>query len=134
MNQLTLGEVISKIESCGLLKDNGEPKQVCFDFGSAVPTDLDSWRGDYSLLALGYKLTGYDSAENHFNETTATNLLEELKNAIGKTYSGWKGGDFKMGTETALWVANSGNADNTVITDVLDDGWRLVIITEYMNY
>ena len=49
--QLSLGELIQKIEELGLTYAAGEEaKTVCFDFGSAIPTTLDSWRGIYAQI------------------------------------------------------------------------------------
>ena len=133
-NQFSLGKLISEIEKCGLEKNDGEIKDVYFDFGTAIPTDLDSWRGSYSELALGYRLSGYDNSNEHFADCKADKLLEHLKSAIGKEYTGWKGGEFTMNENTPIWVANSGNSGNTSIIGVLDDGWRLVLITSYCEY
>lgn len=133
-SQLSLGELIKEIEEAGLLNSNGEPKSICYDFGTAIPTDLDSYRGSYDELALGYKLTGYDSDVNHFSDITAQALLEKLKSAIGATYTGWKGGDFKMDKDTPVWVDNAGNYTSTAIVGILDDGWRLIIITAYTEF
>ena len=133
--QLTLGQIIEKLEKCGLTHgDKNEPKQVDYDFGTAVPTSLDSWRGNYSELALGYKLSGYDNNDEHFTQTTAETLLSELKSAIGKEFTGWKGGEFVMNEDTPVWVANSGNSGNTGIIDVVDDGWRIILMTAYCEY
>ena len=38
--QLSLGDLIAEIEKCGTQKDNGEDKAICYDFGTAIPTDL----------------------------------------------------------------------------------------------
>lgn len=133
-NQLSLGELISEIEKIGIQKGNGEIKDVSFDFGSAVPTILDSWRGSYNELALGYELSGYDNNEKHFSDCKADKFLEHLKSVIGKEFYGWKGGEYVMDENTPVWVANSGNSGNTAIVGVLDDGWRLVIITSYCEY
>lgn len=134
-DQLTLGQIIEKLESCGLKHgDKKEDKQVDYDFGTAIPTKLDSWRGSYNELALGYKLSGYDNIDDHFAQTTAENLLSELKGAIGKTYTGWKGGDFEMDENTPVWVANNGDSGNTGIIDIVDDGWRIIIMTAYCEY
>ena len=133
-NQLSLWGLINEIEKCGVERENGEIKSVCFDFGSAVPTDLDSWRGSYDELALGYMLSGYDNKSEHFAERNAKDLLTHLREAIGKEYTGWKGGDFTMSKKTPIWVSNSGNSGNTAVVGVLDDGWRLVIITAYHEY
>ena len=45
--QITLGELIEQLENAGT-KDDGKDKTVCFDFGSAIPTNLYSWRGSYN--------------------------------------------------------------------------------------
>lgn len=133
--QLTLGEIIERLEKCGLTYgENDEPKQVDYDFGTAIPTYLDSWRGNYSELALGYKLSGYDNNEEHFAKTTAESLLSELKSAIGKEFTGWKGGEFTMDKSTPVWVANPGNSGNTGIIDVIDDGYRVVLMTAYCEF
>lgn len=130
--QLSLGELIQKIEELGLTYAAGEEaKTVCFDFGSAIPTTLNSWRGIYAELALGYKLSGYDSNDEHFPNVTAESLLNELKSALNKSFEGWKGGDFIMGENTPVWVANPGNSGDTAIIDVIDDGWRLILITQF---
>lgn len=132
--QITLGQLITEIESFDLRNSSDEFKNVCFDFGSAVPTNLDSWRGSYSELALGYKFSGYDNTKEHFADITANDLLQELKSAIGKEYTGWKGGDFIMNEDTPVWVANPGNGGNTAIIGILDAGWQLVILTAYCEY
>lgn len=133
--QLTLGQIIDKLEKCGLTHgEKDEPKQVDYDFASAIPTTLDSWRGAYEELALGFKLSGYDNDDEHFAETTAETLLSELKNAVGKQYGGWKGGTYTMTRETPVWVTNAGNSGNTGIIDVVDDGWRIILMTAYCEY
>ena len=138
--QLTLGQLISEIEKCGTTYGpENEDKKVCFDFGSAVPTSLASWRGSYDELALGYRLSGYDAPnqeKHHFNDQTAEKLLKELKSGMvtGVTFPGWKGGDYQMDEDTPLWVANVGNVDNTCIVGVLDIGWQIVICTAYCEY
>ena len=132
--QLSLGEIISKIEECGLLSSNGDDKLIYFDFGSAVPTTLDSWRGSYDELALGYRLVGYDNNTNENETPKAKDILKELKNAIDKQYTGWKGGNYIMSERTPVWVDNDGNANNTAIVDILDEGWRIIILTCYNKY
>jgi len=74
--QITLGELIVEIEKCGLLSNSEEDKTICYDFGTAIPTNLDSYRGSYDELALGYKLTGYDNNEEHFASVKAKDLLQ----------------------------------------------------------
>ena len=134
--QLTLGELIEKLEARGVnQKENGEyeSKWISFDFGSAIPTSLDSWRGSYSELALGYALSGREG-EGDYENTTVESLLKELKNSVGKTFYGWKGGDFIMDKDTPIWVANSGSSDSTGVIGVLDIGWKVILLTAYCEY
>ena len=93
--QITLGQIIDKLEKIGTKTEDGKDKTIQFDFGSAIPTTLDSWRGAYDELALGYELSGYDG-EGDWENTTAEKLLQELKSAIGKHFEGWKGGNYKI--------------------------------------
>jgi hypothetical protein len=133
--QLSLGEFIKELESVDFkMEHNDEIKDVEFDFGTALPTQLDSWRGSYDEIALGYKLSGYDNNDEHFANTKADKLLEHLKSAIGKEYEGYKGGDFTMDENTPVWVANYGHSGNTGVVGVLDAGYKLVIITAYCEY
>lgn len=134
--QLTLGELIAKIKACGLTWGTPEEaKTVEYDFGTAIPTDLGSWRGSYVELALGYRLTGYDVNSNESGlQCKAEDLLKELESAIGKTFTGWKGGEFEMSENTPVWVDNDGNTSHTGIVDVFDDGWRIILITARCEY
>lgn len=127
--QLSLGQLIAEIEKYDLKLKKGNSKSIYFDFGSAVPTTLDSWRGVYAELALGYKLTGYDSEERFY--PTAEDLLTELKQAIGKEFYGWKGGEFTMDENTPVWVDNPGNYNRTIITGIHDTGYSIIILTQY---
>ena len=91
--QLTLGELISQLENCYDLAT----KKLRFDFGDNVPTGIDSWRGSYAELSL------------HFDKTEAplvVDFLKVLKETVGKTLEGYKGGDFYMSRHTPVWVAN----------------------------
>ena len=61
-------------------------RKVGFGFGNP-----HSWRGSYDELAF-----------EPVNDTTVGEMLEAAKSAIGQTYIGWKGGEFKMGLETTV--------------------------------
>lgn len=119
--QLTLGELILKLEAIA-----DKTKQVHFAFEYAHPTQLDSWRGSYDELALGFSLEG--------QAPTVAALLEELKSAIGKTFEGYKGGQYVMGKNTPVWVANYGNTGNTGIVEVLEKDWTVILETKYCEY
>lgn len=130
MNEtLTLSQLIRALETAN---DSGKELYVCFDFGSAIPTDLDSSRGDYSHLALGYELTGYDSRNGRTDNAMAKELINYLKNSIRSTFEGWKGGFYTATKDTPVWVDNPGNWSNTAITGVVNYGYYIVIETNHI--
>jgi hypothetical protein len=57
-----------------------------------------SWRGSYECLA-------FEPCEG----AKVSDMLYEAKNALGKTFEGWKGGDFVMGESTEVYLADEGN-------------------------
>ena len=119
--QLTLGELILLFEN--IEKTN----EVRFDFGYFCPGSLISWRGSYCELAIEY-----DEREN---DTTVEIFSAKLKSAIGKTFCGYKGGDFMMGKTTPVWAANYGDANCTAVVGVRQLDWGMVIIeTKYIDY
>lgn len=113
---MTLGKLINRLEACNA------KAVVEFDFCGCIPTSLSSWRGIYADLALGW------DASDRTAPVDVEDLLALLKLAIGKTYTGYKGGKFLMGTGTDVWVDNYGEYTNTAITGVIEDGETRVII------
>lgn len=143
MPVLTLGEIIAKTEAIldrwnENKKDQDEP-EVMFDFECAYPTGLSSWRGVYAELALnfsfiGYGIDGYEKVKNFKpKQPTISEFLNILKGAVGKTFTGWKGGDFVMGRGTPVWVANDGNSGNTAVVGIKNEGYQVVILTQYVD-
>lgn len=96
-------------------------KLVYFDFGNFVPTTLGSYRGYYNELALGY--------DNTFNYQSprAGELLTKLDLAVGRSFPGWKGGEYIMDKYTPVWAANSGEATSCGIVGFIDAGWSIII-------
>lgn len=87
-DQLTLGKLIEKL---ALLPT---------DTPIAGLGDLDSYRGYYCDLAF----------EPTDEATTAGELLERCRAAMGQVFTGYKGGDYVMGAQTPLWVSRYGDA------------------------
>ena len=123
-DQLTLGEMILKVEH--LLTTKKGDESVVYDFGYLFPTEIDSWRGSYSELALDYKTDG--------NRKSLTDFCSMLKGAVGKEFTGYKGGEFIMNKNTPVWVSNYGESSNTAVIDVVDGGYQILIITGYREY
>jgi hypothetical protein len=124
--QMTLGRLIKATESIDKLTASGEEKTVHFDFACFFPCGISSWRGAYDELALEYCSSG--------NAITISEFIQLLKGAVGKTFLGWKGGEYVMTEDTPIWVSNPGEACDTAVLGVKDIGWRIVIETGYREY
>lgn len=116
---LTLGELIALFE--GQPEDNS----VIFDFGKFTPSGIDSYRGYYNHLALGY------SEDAPYAKVM--DVVDMLKMAVGKTFIGYKGGEFPMDLETPVWAANYGKDTQTKIVSLFADGPFTVIETAYSS-
>ncbi len=124
--KLTLGEIIIKMET---IKNKELP--VVFDVKKYFPVSIDSWRGSYCELAFNYEHEG--------KKLSVKEWLKELNNTIGKTLTGYKGGDYLMGNTTPVWVANYGTSsgfkeDSTAVIDILEKKNKVVIKTKDMDY
>ena len=112
----TLGEVIL------LLKVAPPTDLVKLDFTDDVNLHgLDSYRGYYEDLSLEYGCEG--------SAMTVAHLLKIFEDAVGKTYQGYKGGDFTMSTKTLVWVAPYGDTGR-MLTDIKSENGITTIITE----
>lgn len=118
--QWTLGRLIDA------LAKRPVDQEVRFDFGYLAPAGLDSYRGYYEDLALSFKDTGRHG--EHTSPTVAA-LLGDLRGAVGKSFTGYKGGEFTMGRDTAMWVANYGESGGTAVVGVDERCEYLTIIT-----
>lgn len=117
---LTLGEFIKKLQDV-----EDKKTQVRFDFGGLVPSDLDSYRGFYDHLALGWK--------KDYETCHVEDLLSGALTAVGATYTGYKGGEFIMDESTPLWAALYGRSTGTAIVGVTDHKWMVIIDTAYVD-
>jgi hypothetical protein len=119
-DQLVLGELT-------ILMDNvdGE-KPVVFDDVDCVPTSVGSWRGSYRELAIRY--------DGGSEPMTVDEFHAILDDADGKTFKGYKGGDFTMSSTTPVWVANRGTSSGFKhrehgVVGVREEDERVVIET-----
>ena len=95
---LTLGQAIDKLKAA-----NAE-SVVLFDFGGS-PNEAMSYRGYYSDLAFDKKA----------DPITVVEFLEMCREALGKTFTGYKGGDFTMSEDTPLWASEYGTTGYAII-------------------
>ncbi len=126
-NQLNLDQLIHLLKSVDPVTSDNDYKELQFDFPEAYPTSIASYRGSYEELALGF--TKYQ----RFN-TTLKELIHDLRQAVGRVYQGWKGGDFRMDSNTPLWVANCGHSSTTVISGVIEIPYAIIIETRHCEF
>ena len=88
---LSLGELIARIEA----QPQGQPIKVERDGALHNPGDVDSYRGYYSDLYIDY---------TEGDERDTASFLANLRSAVGKTFEGYKGGDYTMSRSTPVWV------------------------------
>lgn len=128
--QLTLGEMVLKMEA--IVKECEAEKidsHVHYDFGHLFPTTINSWRGSYCELALDY-----DSYDGGGIQMSAKAFHELLKETVGKTFEGYKGGGFTMSRQTPVWVANYGNSGETAVVDIVKSNYGVIIKTAHCEY
>lgn len=113
---ILLGELIEHFKACN------RDAEVRFDFCFLTPSGLDSYRGYYDHLAIGWTAD--------CQTWNVANMIELLESAIGSTYTGWKGGEYTMDQLTPVWADNPGQASSTAITGVDNRGYRVIIKTE----
>lgn len=83
---MTLKELIDRLKQA-------DPEHICA-VGFWSP---HSYRGDYSQLAFGPK-----------RNARVSDMLACAREALGATYTGWKGGEFTMGEDTEVYLAEHG--------------------------
>ncbi len=94
---LSLGEIISEMEKHSPL----QPMRIGF-------THAHSYRGDYYQLGV-----------EPIQGTTIGDSLAILKGAIGKTFQGYKGGDYTMHDETSVYISVYGEGDGDKLGSLL---------------
>ena len=124
---MTLGELIEKLEAYITLDGKKKSERILIDFAGLMPTGLSSYRGYYHQLAIEYDEATWADRK----DMRIAKFLKLCKEAVGKEFTGWKGGEFTMSKDTPLWVANSGNTGSTIVTGVIVVWSGLMIETAY---
>jgi hypothetical protein len=116
---LTLGELVAELRP---LFFDFPDTPVKVEWGNRLVNieNLGSYRGDYQDLAI-------EPGGNE--ELTAEETYNMLHDAIGRTYEGYKGGDFTMDTDTHVWVSHYGDSSGFGVTGVVSNGQLAVITT-----
>ena len=130
--QMALGELMDALERLPLRYESGGKshlKRVFFDFALTFPARLVSYRGSYSELAIA---PGIDTYKAPAGGNFLLMLLDAL--APGRTFGGWKGGEYQMTRDTPLWVAQDGENARTAVVGVRDDGCEIIIDTAWCEF
>lgn len=98
-SQMTLGTLIDTLAAM-------PPETELEGFGEA-----HSYRGYYSDLAF----------EKLEEKTTAGKAHEMARACMGEIFEGYKGGDFQMGRNTPVWIANYGSCGMKIMA-IREDG------------
>ena len=137
--QLLLGELILKLEA---VEDKSKPLYI--DIMDKRPMGIGSWRSSYCELAIRTEEFGSyktDEVEKEYNggyiqyktksigkkNPTVDEWIKVLKKTVGKTFEGYKGGDFVMGKNTPVWLAEYGNSSFSLDDKPIDE-------KDYSNY
>lgn len=114
---MSLGQLIT------ILKRKDKQTPIYFDFDGWRPKGLTSYRGYYEDLALTY---GRD-------DISIDQLLNRCERAMGEEFYGYKGGNYRAGADTHIWVADWGSAFGTGLVGVKDDDYRIVLETKCVD-
>jgi hypothetical protein len=96
---LTLGKAIE------ILKTIDPSFTIMSDFNGQGPCSPHSYRGYYSDLSIDIQ----------DDIALVGDFLKELEKSYGKTFTGYKGGDFLMTKDTPLWCAPYGNTGRAIM-------------------
>ena len=102
---ITLGELIDKLGT----ESHSSPVKVQWWSTLTNYGAVDSYRGYYSDLAI-------DNGDDR--EWTVAEVLADLNAADGKTFEGYKGGDYRMSGDTLVWVSGYGEYTGVGATGV----------------
>ena len=92
---LSFGELIARLE-----KENQDNPGKFLRFGFRNP---HSYRGFYEGIA-------FEPA----NKISVEEMLASAKDALGKTFQGWKGGDYIMGEHTPVYIGEYGDCGDPI--------------------
>lgn len=106
----TLGNLIDELEKYP--KDWG----VYIEPFHLVPNNFCSYRGYYRDLNITVKTRREAKLKNQ--EITVGEFLEMAKEANGKTFYGYKGGEFTMNRNTPIWVGDDDYSTGVAIAEV----------------
>lgn len=116
--QMTLGGLVTALEGY-------DPDAwVLYDMiEGRSPSSPQSYRGYYCDLSLPPRA----------DPIRVSDLLELCREAVGRTFEGYKGGDFTMHSKTPLWASPYGDANGVAIMDAKVIDGRIFLITKQID-
>lgn len=115
--QFSLGKLIYE------LKNMDRPNAGVMFSDGTYPGRLSSWRGSYDELAV------VPEQEEYYN--SLSDFVAVLESAVGKTFEGYKGGEFVMDEHSPVWVAEWGDNAYTAPCAVVYRTWVVIEIKEF---
>lgn len=117
---MRLGDLIATLEALP------QDAPVRFPDGQ-VPNGLCSWRGVYAELTI-------DRAPAGETETIGE-MLADARDAVGKTFQGYKGGDFLMDETTPVWADGWGDCNHIAPAGfAINDGLVVIATSDLSDY
>lgn len=118
--QMTLGALLKALEN------EPDKNEVRFAFGMLAVTGVDSYRGYYDQLAVGW-------GEAYGKTLTVAEFAAVLKQSMHNPLVGYKGGEFLMEERTPLWAANYGECPQTAIIGIAESGIDFLLETTHWD-
>ena len=119
----TLDDMIIKAKERMVKKNQDTILYIALPFDGILHGTFTSYRGYYSDLAMLY--TSGAVSPLHCE---AAKFLANLKECVGYTFEGWKGGDYKMSKDTLMWVSNEGESSDMGVGNVVFDGQKTIYL------
>lgn len=127
---MTLDELIGAMRLIAKRHANDDaPNRVEFGFCGTYPINVvGSSRCYYNRAAIDWAVErrGGGDAPPSLNINEFLAVIEKIP---GMKLVGYKGGDYIASGSDPLHVDGYGECTSTVIEDVLDEGWRVVLVT-----
>ena len=111
-NQLSLNALIERLKTLGNTRVE-------------LANDPDSYRGHHDQLA--FPLASSDSGR-----APANVLLDTAVGCLGREFTGYRGGEFVMGSSTPVWVSNYGTASELQLIWIASDG-EVIVSREFFD-
>ena len=112
---MSLGEMIDELE-----KVRDKDACVVFDWCDMEPSEFRSYRGYYEHLVI--------VPAGSIMDNTVKSFLNKCKDCVGKTFTGYKGGDFRMGRKTPVWIGYPSRATGYGVEAVEEDTYGRIIL------